>query len=112
MVVVPLAKPAAEASEEKPNARASCSQNWVTYAAAATLAAGGALLACGRPRAGIIAAATGTALTFLDQQDLVAAWWKALPNYLAQIQDVLEQVQETIDDLSAQRDRLHKALTQ
>jgi hypothetical protein len=86
--------------------------NWVTIAAAATLAAGGALLVCGKPRAGMVAAASGAALAMLDQQETVAMWWKALPNYLAEIQDMLGRVQETIDDISAQRERLHKALTQ
>lgn len=111
MVVVPLTKPANSMDEEPYSSDTSC-VNWLTIAAATALAAGGALLVCGRPRAGLIAAASGTALAMLDQQDTVADWWRALPNYLAQVQDVLGRVQETIDDISAQRERLHQALTQ
>lgn len=111
MVVVPLTKPV-ETMDEEPGAGDSCSVNWVTMAAAATLAAGGVLLVCGRPRAGLVTAASGMALTLLDQQDTVVSWWKALPNYLAEIQGVLERVQETLDDVSEQHERLHRALTQ
>ena len=111
MVVVPLPKPE-KSTGEAPGALESCSVNWVTMTAAATLAAGGALMVCGRPRAGLVAAATGMALTVLDQQEIVVAWWKALPNYLAEIQEVLGRVQDTIDDVSAQHERLHRALTQ
>jgi hypothetical protein len=111
MVVVPLAKPAKTMDEEARDCDASC-MSWVTMAAAATLAAGGALMVCGRPRAGLVAAAGGTALAMLDQQETVVAWWKSLPGYLAEIQEILGRVQVTLDDVSAQHDRLHKALTQ
>jgi hypothetical protein len=111
MVVVPLTKPQ-KTTDEAPSAGESCSVNWVTMVAAATLAAGGALMVCGRPRAGLVTAASGMALTMLDQQETVVAWWNALPNYLAEIQGVLGRVQETIDDVTAQHERLHRALTQ
>jgi hypothetical protein len=111
MVVVPLTKPQSTMDEEA-NASDSSSVNWVTIAAATTLAAGGALLVCGRPRAGLVAAASGAALAMLDQQEIVSTWWKALPNYLAEVQEVLGKVQDTLDDISAQRERLHKALNQ
>jgi hypothetical protein len=111
MVVVPLAK-RANRSDEAPYASESCSVNWVTMAAAVTLAAGGALMVCARPRAGLVAAASGTALALLDQQETVVKWWNALPGYLAEIQEILGRVQETLDDVSAQHERLHKALTQ
>jgi hypothetical protein len=111
MVVVPLTKPASSLDEEPYSSETSC-VNWLTIGAAATLAAGGVLLVWGRPRAGLVAAAAGTALAMLDQQETVVDWWRALPNYLAQVQEVLGRVQETIDDISAQRERLHQALTQ
>jgi hypothetical protein len=111
MVVVPLTKPANALDEEALDCGPSC-VSWVTIAAAATLAAGGALLLCGRPRAGMVAAASGAALAMLDQQETVAAWWRAMPNYLAEVQDVLGRVQETLDDIGAQHERLRKSLTQ
>jgi len=111
MVVVPLTKPQ-KTTDEEPSACASNSVNWVTMAAAVTLAAGGALMVCGRPRAGLVTAASGMALTMLDQQETVVAWWNALPNYLAEIQGLLGRVQETLDDVTAQHERLHRVLTQ
>ncbi|HTW62822.1 MAG TPA: hypothetical protein VMD55_13530 [Terracidiphilus sp.] len=111
MVVVPLTKPG-KAMDGEPRNTETCSVNWITIAAAASLAAGGALLVCGKPRAGLVAAASGAALAMLDQQEIVSAWWKALPNYLAEIQDVLGRVQETLDDVTAQHERLHRVLTQ
>ncbi len=109
MVVVPLAKPA-DASNTAPSARGACSMSWVSIAAAGTLAAGGALILCGKPRAGLVTAASGTALIMLDQQETVSRWWNALPGYLADIQDMLGRVQTAVDDISAQRERLNRLL--
>lgn len=110
MVVVPLSKPA----PNSPEASSACgpqSMTWVTLAAAGTLAASGALLASGQRRAGLVTAAAGATLAALDQQEAVAKWWNALPAYLAQAQDMLSRVQTALDDVSAQRERLHKLMT-
>ena len=109
MVVVPLAKPV-EQSNAASTARKACPASWVSIAAAGTLAAGGALILAGKPRAGMATAAAGTALIMLDQQEAVRHWWNALPGYLADIQDVLGRVQTALDDISSQRERLHKLL--
>jgi hypothetical protein len=109
MVVVPLTKPA-KSTDAGPSACEANSVTWITIAAATTLAAGGALLVCGKPRAGLVATATGTALAMLDQQETVSLWWNALPNYLAEVQGLLARVQEAIDDISTQHERLHRAL--
>jgi hypothetical protein len=110
MVVVPLAKPV-EQSKATSSIRKACPASWVSIAAAGTLAAGGALILSGKPRAGMATAAAGTALIMLDQQEAVRRWWNALPGYLAEIQDTLGRVQTALDDISAQRERLHKLLT-
>ena len=107
MVVVPLSKPAGS-SHPAPRACAASSFNWVALAAAGTLVTSGALLFCGKRRAGLVTAASGTALTMLDQQETVRSWWNTLPAYLAEVQGLLTRVQTTIDDISAQRDRLQK----
>jgi hypothetical protein len=109
MVVVPLAKPVDD-SNATPRAREVCPASWVSIAAAGTLAAGGALILCGKPRAGLVTAASGTALIMLDQQETVRRWWNALPGYLADIQDTLGRVQTALEDIAAQRERLHKLL--
>lgn len=86
------------------------SESWISYAAAGSLLIGGALLLTGRRRAGMVAAAAGAALTCVDQQDVVRAWWAAVPVYLDEAQRLIAQAQRTVDELSAQRDRLHHIL--
>jgi hypothetical protein len=109
MVVVPLSKPKNGHAQE-PRAGEPCSLNWIAIAAGATLAAAGALMVSGKRRAGLVTAASGTALAMLDQQETVRTWWNALPVYIAEVQGLLSRVQTTIDDVSAQRERLHKVL--
>jgi hypothetical protein len=109
MVVVPLSKPVGNL-EQAPRPCGLKSANWVTFAAAGTLAAGGALLVSGKRRAGLATAAAGTALAMLDQQETVRTWWNALPAYLSEAQGMIERLQTALDDISAQRERLHKIL--
>ncbi len=109
MVVVPLSKPEST-SEVAPRPCGPKSMNWVTLAAAGTLATSGALLVSGQRRAGLVTAAAGTALAMLDQQEAVRKWWNALPAYLAEAQNMLTRVQNALDDISAQRERLHQIL--
>jgi len=78
--------------------------NWVGFAAAGTLVAGGILLLAGKRRAGMVAAASGTALALLDQQD-------TLPGYIEEVQRMLGQVQGTVDELATQREKLRRVLT-
>lgn len=73
------------------------------YAAAGTLAAGGALLFGGCRRTALVAAMVGTALAMIDQQQTVRVWWKALPVYLDEAQSFLNRVQGAVDDVTAQQ---------
>jgi hypothetical protein len=109
MVVVPLSKPTDD-SGGATSATATNSTNWIRIAAASSLAAGGALLITGNRRAGLLAAATGTALAMLDQKEAVRAWWDELPGYLERIDDMLGRAQTAVEDLSAQGQRLRHAL--
>jgi hypothetical protein len=108
MVVVPLSKPVSEA----PLARRAYanSDQWLRYAAAGTLAAGGALLVTGRRRAGLIAAASGAALAMLDQKEVVRAWWNTLPGFLEELHATLGRAQTAVEDLSTQGQRLREVL--
>lgn len=109
MVVVPLPQPENEFKPE-PRARGPEPMDWVRFAAGGTLAAGCLLLVTGRRRAGLVAAASGTALALLDQRDALRSWWDALPGYIDDLQRLLSQVQGTVDELSAQREKLHRVL--
>lgn len=115
MVVVPLSSSTGNSAEApRPcgsRSIANGSMTWISLAAAGTLAASGALLVSGQRRAGLVTAAAGTALAALDQQDAVSRWWNALPACLAEAEHVLTRVQAAIDDISAQRERLHKILS-
>jgi hypothetical protein len=84
--------------------------DWFRIAAAATLVAGGALLLSGRRRSGLFVAATGTALALMDQQDLLRKWWAVLPEYIDDIQELLNQAEGAVEEFAAQRDKLGKVL--
>ena len=110
MVVVPLAQREKEINVSRPSCDTE-GANWARMAAAGGLVAGGVLLLTGNRRAGLVTAAGATALAVLDQQDVVKAWWDALPVYIDSVQRLLTNVEETVIELGQQRDRLHKILT-
>ncbi len=109
MVLVPLSKPAND-SATTPEAVESETMNWVGFAAGGTLVTAGLLLLAGERRAGMVAAASGTALALLDHQETLHSWWNALPGYIDQVQRVLSQVQATVEDIAIKREALRRAL--
>jgi hypothetical protein len=129
MVVVPLSKPTEMPSEtastpsataSTPSATASAPSaaiarrapepDWLRYAAAGTLAAGGVLLVTGNKRAGLIVAASGAALAMLDQREAVSAWWNMLPGFLDEMSATLGKAQAAVQDLSTQGQKLREML--
>jgi hypothetical protein len=46
----------------------------------------------------------------LDQQDLLRTWWNAIPREIESVQRLLGQVQESVSEVSAQREKLHRIL--
>ena len=109
MVVVPLSKPENDV-EMTPGAEKSEPMNWIGFAAGGTLVAAGLLLLVGERRAGMVAAASGTALALLDQQETLISWWNVLPEYIDQLQRMLDQVQNTINDVEVKREALRRVL--
>jgi hypothetical protein len=109
MVVVPLSKPEND-SDVTPGAEKSEPMNWIGFAAGGTLVAAGLLLLVGERRAGMVAAASGTALAMLNEKETLLTWWNAMPGYIEQVQRVLNQVQVTVDDVDAKREALHRVL--
>jgi len=109
MVVVPLsmAEHEFDFDPDPPPARP---VHWVRIASAATLIASGALLLSGRRKAGLVAAATGTTLALLDQQDALKKWWLVLPGYIGDVQRLLGQAQTAVDEFSVQREKLGNVL--
>jgi hypothetical protein len=72
--------------------------------------AAGFLLLSGQRRAGMVAAASGTALAMLDQQETLHSWWNALLGYIDQVQELLGQVQDTVNDIAVKREALRRVL--
>jgi hypothetical protein len=110
MVVVPLSKPENDV-EMTPGAEKSEPMNWIGFAAGGTLVAAGLLLLVGERRAGMVAAASGTALVMLEEKETLRSWWNAMPGYIDQVQRVLNQVQATVEDVDAKRESLRQILT-
>jgi len=110
MVVVPLNR---MENEAKSNRRIfECEgTNWARIAAGGSLLARGLLLLTGNRKAGLLTAASGTALALLDQQETVKLWWDALPGYIDKVQDLLGRVEATVSELEGQRARLGQILS-
>jgi hypothetical protein len=110
MVVVPLARGEYEAGAGTCDDGTE-STNWIRYAAAGTLAASGVLLVTGNKRLGLVAALSGTALTLIDQQEVVRKCWDMLPEFLEELQGLLGKTQAAVEDLSSQSQKLRQALS-
>lgn len=87
------------------------SAEWVKIAAGGALIAGGLLLLSGHRRTALAAATAGTALTMLDQQEMLRAWWRQLPGYVDQVEQIIQQVQSTVDEIAAKRDSFLRVLS-
>ena len=94
MVVVPLAASENQSARKPESNSMSDSRFWVRAAAAGSLAAGGVLLMTGQRRAGLVAAAAGTALTAFDQSETVRSWWSQFPGYLDEVPEPGQQAFE------------------
>jgi hypothetical protein len=110
MGVVPLSQPTIRSNTAR-SASESETRDFVRIAAAGTLLAGGVLLLAGQRRAGLVAAASGTALALLDQQETLHSWWSLLPGFIDDVQRVLGQVQGTVEDIATKRETLRQILT-
>jgi hypothetical protein len=84
--------------------------NWVEIAACGSLIAGGLLLLSGRKRAGLVMAASGTALAMLEHEDSLQDWWDSLPGYIDRAQSMFEQVQDVVDSVAEKGESLRRAL--
>lgn len=80
--------------------------DWMRIGVGASLLTGSLLLLTGKRKAGLLLTAAGTALAMLDNREVVAEWWHALPQHLDKAQQILNQTQQTIDDLSTKRDKI------
>jgi hypothetical protein len=95
---------------ETPSAPQADPVDWIRIAAGGSLVVGGFLLLTGQRRAGMVAAASGTALAMLDQKETLRSWWKVLPGYVDQLQHIIGQVQDKVEEIAAKRESLQQVL--
>lgn len=84
--------------------------DWVKVAAVGSLISGGLLLLAGQKRAGLVMAASGTALAMLNEEDTLRRWWDALPGYVDRAQWMFEQVREVVDDVTEKGEAMRRVL--
>ena len=87
------------------------STDWVKIAACGSLVAGGLMLLSGQKRAGLVMAASGTALAMLDHEDTLRRWWEALPDYVERAQYMFEQVRDVVDDITEKGEALRRMVS-
>jgi hypothetical protein len=109
MEVVPILKPRKDFAGA-PRPTGTESGDWTGYVAGGSLLAAGLLLLAGQRRAGLLVAASGTALVLLGEQETVRSWWNALPGYIDEGQQLINQLQGAMDGLETQRGRLEQLL--
>src|SRR4051812_6312432 len=76
------------------------SYDWAKVAACSSLVAGGLLLLTGHKRAGLVMAASGTAIALMDHEETLRRWWEALPGYVNRAQSMFEQVRDVMEDVA------------
>jgi hypothetical protein len=85
--------------------------DWVKIAACGSLLTGGLLLLSGQKRAGLVMAASGTALALLDHEETLREWWDAMPGYVDSAQSMLEQVQDVVENITEKGESLRRVLS-
>jgi len=80
--------------------------DWLRLGAGASLLTGSILLLTGKRKPGLLLTVAGTALAMLEHREIVAEWWEAMPRHLEKAQHMLEQTQQTVDDLTDKRDKI------
>jgi hypothetical protein len=80
--------------------------DWMRIGVGASLLTGAILLLTGKRKPGLLATGLGTALAMVDNKEIVAEWWEALPRQLDKAQRMLDQTQQTIGDITEKRDQV------
>jgi hypothetical protein len=109
MVAVPI-YPGQAPKQLSRGAAQPASDDLTKYIAAGALVAGAAMMVVGNRRAGLVVAAAGTALAMLEEQELIESWWKKLPGYLSEAQELLDKVEDYMSEASAQGQKLQSML--
>lgn len=96
-----------------PRGAGSC---WTRGVAAGALATGAGLIAGGKRRPGLIAAAAGVMVVLLERPEDVSAVWAGIPRFIQASRRLLDRTEDIVQDLTSQaetvRDFLDKATAQ
>lgn len=84
--------------------------DWVKIAAGGSLIAGALLMFAGKKRAGLVMAASGTALAMLDHEETLRQWWEALPGYVDRAQWMFERARNVVDDITEKGEAMRRVL--
>ena len=84
--------------------------DWAKVAACVSLVGGGLLLLTGHKRAGLVMAASGTAIAVMDHGETLKRWWEALPGYVDRAQSMFEQVRDVMEGVAEKGESLRRVL--
>ena len=87
------------------------SYDWAKVAACGSLVAGGLLLLTGHKRAGLVMAASGTAIALMDHEETLRRWWEALPGYVDRAQSMFEQVRDIMEDVAQKGESIRRVIS-
>jgi hypothetical protein len=79
---------------------------WIRTAVGGTVLLGSLLILTGKRRAGLVVTAAGAALALLEEENAIRTLWNSLPQYLDDAQRLLDQAQQTVDNLASKREKL------
>lgn len=79
-------------------------------AAAGSLVASACLLMTGKRKSALAAVAMAGAIMALEQPEAVRRCWQSIPQYLRRGQDFLAKVDDVVEEISAQGERLRQSL--
>ena len=84
--------------------------DWVKFVAGGSLIAGACLLLTGRRRAGMVMAASGTALAMLEHEQNLRNLWNALPGYVDRAQSMFDQLRDVAEEIAEKGHSLRSAM--
>jgi hypothetical protein len=94
--------------------RASCvpkdDRAWIRSLAVSSLITGAVLLARGKRKAGFTVTIVGAAIAVLEDPESVRAGWNNLPSYIDAGKQMLNRLENFLEDLIAQGDRVRGLL--
>ncbi len=84
--------------------------SWQRAVAAGSLVAGACLFLAGHRRAALAVAAAGVTVGILERPEAARELWESLPKYLRKGQDVLVRIEDFLNEVAKQGNKLRSSL--